>query len=78
MNLIIPFEKVVKFDTPVSEISSISLEHEITKNEREVLGNFIIKGTYKEYELSLNKKDFSFITCADDRTRYNDAHENCT
>ena len=60
MNLIIPFEKVVKFDTPVSEISSISLEHEITKNEKEVLGNFIIKGTYKEYELSLNKKDFSF------------------
>ena len=47
MNLIIPFEKVVKFDTPVSEISSISLEHEITKNEKEVLGNFIIKGTYK-------------------------------
>ena len=33
---------------------------EITKNEKEVLGNFIIKGTYKEYELSLNKKDFSF------------------
>ena len=60
MNLIIPFEKVVKFDTPVSEISSISLEHEITKNAKEVLGNFIIKGTYKEYELSLNKKDFSF------------------
>ncbi len=60
MNLIIPFEKVVKFDTPISEISSISLEHEFTKNDKEVLGNFIIKGTYKEYELSLNKKDFSY------------------
>ena len=60
MNLIIPFEKKVKFDTPISEICSISLEHEITKNDSEVLGNFLITGTYKEHELSVNKTDFSF------------------
>lgn len=60
MNLIIPFEKKVKFDTPISEICSISLEHEITKNDGEILGNFLITGTYKEHELSVNKTDFSF------------------
>lgn len=60
MNLIIPFEKKVKFDTPISEICSISLEHEITKNDSEILGNFLITGTYKEHELSVNKTDFSF------------------
>ena len=60
MNLIIPFEKKVKFDTPISEICSISLEHEITKNDGEILGNFLITGTYKEHELSINKTDFSF------------------
>ena len=60
MNLIIPFEKKVKFDTPISEICSISLEHEITKNDVEILGNFLITGTYKEHELSINKTDFSF------------------
>lgn len=60
MNLIIPFEKKVKFDTPISEICSISLEHEITKNDGEILGNFLITGTYKEHELSINKTDFYF------------------
>ena len=60
MNLIIPFEKKVEFDTPISEICSISLEHEITKNDGEILGNFLITGTYKEHELSINKTDFSF------------------
>ena len=60
MNLIIPFEKKVKFDTPISEICSISLEHEITKNDSEILGNFLITGTYKEHELSVNKTDFNF------------------
>lgn len=60
MNLIIPFEKKVKFSGPVKEICSISLEHEITKNEGEILGNFLVSGTYKEYELSVNKQDFNF------------------
>ncbi len=60
MNLIIPFEKKVKFSGPVKEICSISLENEITKNEGEILGNFLVSGTYKEYELSVNKQDFNF------------------
>ena len=60
MNCIIPFESKVKFNNPVKEITSISLEHEITKNDDELLGNFIIDGTYKEHELSVNTEDFHF------------------
>ncbi len=60
MNCIIPFESKVKFNTPVKEICSISLEHEITQNDHEILGNFIISGTYKEHELSINTSNFKF------------------
>ena len=60
MNCIIPFESRVKFDYPVKEICSISLEHEITKNDDELLGNFFISGTYKEHELSVNTNDYQF------------------
>lgn len=60
MNCIIPFESKVKFTTPVKEICSISLEHEITQNDHEILGNFIITGTYKEHELSINTSNFKF------------------
>lgn len=60
MNCIIPFESRVKFNGPVKEICSISLEHEITQNNSEILGNFLISGTYKEHELSINTSDFKF------------------
>ena len=61
MNCIIPFKSKVKFDYPVKEICSISLEHEITKNVNELLGNFFISGTCKKHELSVNTTDFKFI-----------------
>lgn len=60
MNCIIPFESKVKFDSNVKEICSISLEHEITQNDEEILGNFIVSGTCKEHELSVNTSDFKF------------------
>ena len=60
MNCIIPFESKVKFNNPIKEICSISLEHELTKNDDQVLGSFIISGTYKEHELSVNTSDFKF------------------
>lgn len=60
MNCIIPFERKMKFSSPIKEVCSISLEHEITQNESEILGNFIISGTYKEHELSVNTTDFQF------------------
>lgn len=61
MNIIIPFEKKLDFKNTIKEICSISLEHEITQNESEVLGNFLISGTYKEHELSINLSEFDFI-----------------
>lgn len=61
MNCIIPFEKKLKFEGNIKEIVSISLEHEVTQNPDEVLGNFIISGTYKEHELSVNTEDFKFV-----------------
>lgn len=61
MNCIIPFEKKLSFAGNIKEIVSISLEHEVTQNEGEVLGNFIVSGTYKEHELSVNTEDFKFV-----------------
>lgn len=60
MNCIIPFEKTLEFDRPISEICSISLEHDITKNDSELLGNFYLSGTCKEHELSINTTDYNF------------------
>ncbi len=61
MNLIIPFTKDIKFDTNIAEITSISLEHDWTYNERELLGNFTITGEYKTHEVSVNKKPFEYV-----------------
>ena len=61
MKLNIPFDKKIIFETPVKDICSISLEHEETKNPNELLGNFILEGTYKEDELSINETPFHFV-----------------
>lgn len=60
MNCIIPFEDKIKFNYPVVEINSISLEHEYTINDLQILGNFLISGTCKEHKLSINTTDFNF------------------
>ena len=61
MNLIIPFTKDIKFTSSISEITSISLEHEYTVNNDEILGNFILNGDYKTHELSVNKEHFEHV-----------------
>ena len=61
MNLTIPFTKDIKFSSNISEILSISLEHEYTVNELGVLGNFIISGEYKTHEVSVNKENFEKV-----------------
>lgn len=58
--LTIPFNKKIDFLSPIKEICSISLEQEITNNDSNLLGNFILTGTYKEHELSINETPFSF------------------
>lgn len=61
MNCIIPFTKDVEFATNISEILSISLEHDYTVNDEEILGNFTIFGEYKTHEVSINKEKFEFV-----------------
>lgn len=61
MNLVIPFTKDIKFKTNIGEILSVSLEHDYSSNELEVLGNFTISGEYKQHEVSVNKEKFSFV-----------------
>jgi len=60
VNCVIPYTKEIIFKTKIAEISSISLEHEMSINETELLGNFIVSGEYKSHELSVNKDEFSY------------------
>lgn len=60
MNCVIPYTKEILFKTKIAEISSISLEHEMSINDTELLGNFIVSGEYKSHELSVNKDEFSY------------------
>ena len=58
MKSIIPFEKEIVFKSNVSEITSISLEHEINIDVNLVSGNFIISGDYKISDSSKTVEKF--------------------
>lgn len=61
MKQIIPFKKELLFKTKVSEITSISLEHNLTlTNEDLVSGEFVITGDYKMTDASINREKFNF------------------
>lgn len=60
MDIKIPFESKIKFNTPISEITKMSLEHEFTLNNETALGNFLISGEYKSHEVSINKDEFNY------------------
>lgn len=61
MKKIVPFKKDIEFDSNIAEISSISLEHTLKlKEENLVSGEFIISGTYKMTEASLNVDSFEY------------------
>ena len=60
MKSIVPYTKDIAFDTKISEICSISLEHELTIGEAEIEGQFIVTGEYKTHEVSVNKEPFSY------------------
>lgn len=61
MNCVIPFTKEIKFNTNIAEVLSISLEHDYTVNDEELLGNFTISGEYKTHEVSVNREKFEFV-----------------
>ena len=61
MKQIIPFQKELLFKTKVSEITSISLEHNLSfTSEDTVSGEFLISGDYKMTEGSINREKFNF------------------
>ncbi len=61
MNCKIPFTKDIDFEKKVSEITSISLEHETKVEDGMLKGNFIVSGDFKSHEVSVNKEAFSYI-----------------
>ena len=60
MKKIVPFNNVLSFKTKVSEITSISLEHEIQKSDDAISGKFIIEGDYKNLIGDIETEKFSF------------------
>ena len=60
MQSVVPYTKEIKFNSKISEICSISLEHELNTKAQEISGNFIISGEYKSHEVSVNKEPFSY------------------
>ena len=60
MKQIIPFKKDLLLKTKVSEITSISLEHEYKINNDLITGVFHINGDYKMTDGSINREKFDF------------------
>lgn len=61
MQKIIPFKKETTFKDNVSEITSISLEHTLHKEENNLItGEFLVSGDYKVVETSSVIDNFSF------------------
>ncbi len=61
MNCKIPFTKDIDFEKKLSEITSISLEHETKVEDGTLKGSFIVSGDFKSHEVSVNKEPFSYI-----------------
>ncbi len=60
MQKIIPFKKDIIFKTNLSEITSISLEHELKSEGSDINGTFTISGKYKIADTSTNVEDYSY------------------
>ncbi len=59
MKKIIPFIKDLNFQTKISDITSIALEHNLSmENKDSIVGNFIVSGKYKINNVSINEEDF--------------------
>lgn len=60
MKSIVPYTKEIEFTSPIAEICSISLEHELSCSPTEVEGNFIVSGEFRSHAVSVNKEPFSY------------------
>ena len=61
MDLTIPFRKEIPFKTKIAEITSISLEHDVSINDSEILGDFIVSGDYKNLDINVDTMPFSHV-----------------
>lgn len=56
----VPFTKDILFKSKIAEITSISLEHELSTDNGEISGFFIVSGDYKTHEVCVNKEKFEY------------------
>lgn len=74
MKQTIPFTKDITFKTKIGDLTSISLDNDLTlKGEDLIVGSFYIKGTYKDD--NLNEEEYSYkipceIAISDDYDTY--------
>ena len=58
MKKTIPFKHSIPFENKIDEITSISLEHTLHKEENAVVGEFVISGTYKLMDNVNHEEEF--------------------
>lgn len=61
MNISIPFKKTIPFKGNIAEICSISLEHDVSINDCELLGDFIVSGEYKNLDVNVDTNPFEHV-----------------
>ena len=61
MNISIPLNKIIPFKSSIAEICSISLEHDISINDSELLGDFLISGEYKNLDINIDTIPFEHV-----------------
>ena len=61
MNIIVPFSKEIEFKNKIAEVVSISLEEDISINDNELLGDFIVSGEYKNIDINVDTFPFEHV-----------------
>ncbi len=60
MKKVIPFAKDIPFKSKISDITSISLDHDLSFENNLLIGNFYIKGQYRMTEASQIDTDYNY------------------
>lgn len=60
MNQVYTLDRDFLFKSKIYEITSISVEQNFEVNDSNIYGDFIVSGSYRLHEISINKEDFSF------------------
>ena len=60
MNKLIPINKDIEFKTSIGDITSISLDKDLTVDKNDIKGNLLISGTYKVLKTSTIDEKFSY------------------